>query len=134
MKLFSLCIIYILAFSASAMAGIIEYTTDTHQYSRWPDQMNSIVAAHEGALNQYLGDSLKCRSVKLQFNNLRSPTLFKKGLYNLSLSAKCNKSFQDFNLSVSYGYSLGEPIALKLSYQINGRPIEQIIELNERDD
>lgn len=131
MKISLLSFLSVFAMATSAMASPIDHSTETHSFDRWPDQMESIVADHEGALNQYLGKTLECRRVKLQFNNLRSPTLFKTGKYNLTLTAECNKSFRDFNMDVTYGYSLGEPIALHLSYNLSGRLVKITFQGND---
>jgi len=113
--------------TSNAMGATIDYTTENHLYKRYPDQMEIIVRNHQSALNDYLGRNLECRLVKLKFNNFQSPTLLKKGEYNLSLKAECNKSFKNLKVDVDYGYSLGEPLALIISFTSEGKSFEKII-------
>lgn len=124
--------ISVMLLATSAMGSSIDYTTENHWYRRFPDQMESIVAAQERALNQYLGTTLECRLVQFSFNNFESPGVFKKGDYNLNLTATCNKSFKDFSLEVDYyGYSSGEPIILKMSYIYKGELVEEIFDFSD---
>ena len=76
------------ALASTAMADTINYTTDSHWFTRYPDQMAGIVANEERALNQYTGESLECRLVQLQFNNLQTPKIFRTGPYTFQLPAQ----------------------------------------------
>lgn len=116
-------------FAGDRLATSINFTTETHWFNRFPDQMEDIVADGEYVLDQYLGETLECRLVQLQFNNLQEPGIFRKGQYNLTLRAKCNKSFENFKLGIVYGVSLGEPIKLNIGYKIDGHQVNQILEI-----
>lgn len=123
----------VLSMSASAMATDIDFTTENHLYERYSDQVSGILYEDQRLLDNYLGNELECRLVRIDFNNIREPKLFKKGEYNFTLTAKCNKTFSDFDMEVTYG-DLGEPWGLKVSYVLNGHKVEKTIHYQGSDD
>ena len=134
MKSALLALIAASAMSASAMASSINVTSETLPFSRWEDQMANIVYSGERAMDDYLGRTLECRLVRLELNVIRKHGLFKKGLYNVALSAECNKTFKDFQMEIIPGYSGGEPFGYNLSFIQNGRKVEKKIQLESSDD
>ena len=114
--------------STSAWATSINFTTKSHGYTRFPDQMVGVISYHEALLNQYLGTVLECRLVNLKFNNMKNPGIFEDGRFRLTLTAACNKTFENFNMTMMYvTTNNGEPVGMKLTYVMNGVPVTKVI-------
>ena len=99
----------------------INTTSVPHEYSMYTDMIVDIVEEHERNLSDLLGNGLECRLVNLKPNILKKPGIFRKGMYSLTLSAKCNKSFTDLKLKVTYGEDYGNPWGLTVSYKTPDR-------------
>ena len=122
------------ALSTSAMASSINDTSATIPFSRWEDQMAGMVADGERAIDEYIGRELECRLVRLDLNVIRKHGVFKKGLYNVNLTAECNKTFRDFRMEVVAGLSSGVPFGYKLSFVQGGRRVTKEVSIQGWDD
>lgn len=107
--------------TTTTFASDIDFVTENVSYERWPNQVESSVSDHAEIVNKYLGETLECRLVYLKFNSIEDPKLFKDGQYNISLTAKCNKSFSDFRLEIAEVANGGIPYTLIITYIRNGR-------------
>jgi hypothetical protein len=127
MKLIQIMLCLCAVFGVSnAFATSIDIVTAKTKYTRWPEHIASFAVDGENALDDYLGNALECRLVRLDVEFLSEPKWFKKGEYFLKLTATCNKSFRNFKFTVIPG-PMGEPWEYEVSYQINGRTVRATV-------
>ncbi len=112
----------------------INITSPKHEYSMYPYLLVDYGNDHQDNLSEFLGKELECRLVKVKTNIYSEPGIFRKGLYNLTVTAICNKSFSDMKIKLGYG-DYGNPWSLTLSYTTaDGQSRKFRSEATSRDD
>ena len=92
-------------------------TTEKQKYSMYSDLIQGIADEHAENLSEPFETKMGCYNVKIKMNVFKEPGVFSKGIYSLTLTAKCFKSFTDFTLKPVYGEDYGNPWSLTVSFK-----------------
>lgn len=107
--------LFITSLTSAYAQSKINITSPKQEYSMYTQLMVAYAEDHQANLSELLGTALECRLVKVKTNFYEEPGLFSKGIYNLSVTAVCNKSFSDMKIKLGYG-DYGNPWSITISY------------------
>ena len=106
--------------SSQVFATDIKTPTETREFKQYAEILQGQVSWAQDVLDEYIEESLGCSKVRFNLDITQTPGLFRKGSFNLNLTAKCTETFSDFKYKFYDGYD-EDYTTLSISYVKAGK-------------
>lgn len=114
-------------FTLSAFATDINVGIKNVEYRQYTEILQGQAKWAEDVMDEYSEEALGCSRVRMNLTLLKEPGIFRKGAYDLTLTAKCTETFSDFNFKFYHGYD-EDYTTLDISYVKDGKKVKKSFE------
>jgi hypothetical protein len=94
------------------------------EYGQYTEILQGQVSWAQESFDTYAEEALGCSRVRMNLNIIKEPGIFRKGAYDVSLTANCTEIFSNFNFKFYHGYD-EDYTTLDVSYVKDGKTVKQ---------